>query len=243
MIPTRPAWLALLVLALAAAGCGEQLDINAQTKPQPIPSSSDETGSPPAQPVASAEAAAKPVAPADTSPEPAPSSAATPGPLEASAAPKGSASEGGVTLEKVKYDELLKRIAANPTKAKYTMVDAWATWCGPCKANFPHVVQMHEKYGDKGLAVASLSLDDPTDAKAYDEARKFLGEQKATFANYLLDEETNAAFDKLNVNGIPAVFLFGPDGKEVKRFTGDDPNNQFTYDDVEKTIAGLLDAK
>jgi thiol-disulfide isomerase/thioredoxin len=242
MIPTRPAWLALLVLALAASGCGEQADDNAQTKPQPIPSASDETGSPPAQPASSTATAEKPAAPADTSPEPAPSSAAASQPT-GSPASAGSAAEGGVTLEKVKYDEMLRRIAANPTKAKYTMVDAWATWCGPCKENFPHVVQMHEKYGDKGLAVASLSLDDPADAKAYDEARKFLAEQKATFPNYLLDEETNAAFDKLNVNGIPAVFLFGPDGKEIKRFTGDDPNNQFTYDEVEKTVAGLLGAK
>jgi thiol-disulfide isomerase/thioredoxin len=242
MLPTRPAWLALLVLALAASGCGEQVDDNAQTKPQPVPSSSDETGSPPAQPASSTSSAEKPAAPADASPEPAPSSGAEPKAPGASSS-AGSTAEEGVTLEKVKYDELLRRLAANPTKAKYTMVDAWATWCGPCKENFPHVVEMHEKYGDKGLAVASLSLDDPTDAKAYDEARKFLVEKKATFSNYLLDEETNAAFDKLNVNGIPAVFLFGPDGKEIKRFTGDDPNNQFTYDQVEKTVAGLLEAK
>ena len=45
------------------------------------------------------------------------------------------------------------------------------------------------------------------------------------------------------MSAIPAVFLFGPDGKEVKRFTMDDPNNQFTYEQVEKDVAALLDGK
>ena len=47
-------------------------------------------------------------------------------------------------------------------------------------------------------------------------------------------------FEKLNINAIPAVFIFGPDGKEVKRFTMDDPKNQFTYDEVEKAIVAFL---
>ena len=47
-------------------------------------------------------------------------------------------------------------------------------------------------------------------------------------------------FEKLNIGAIPAVFVFGPDGKEVKRFTMDDPNNQFTYDEVEKAVVALL---
>ena len=50
-------------------------------------------------------------------------------------------------------------------------------------------------------------------------------------------------FEKLKINAIPAVFVFGPDGKEVKRFTMDDPNNQFTYDEVEKAVVALLDGK
>ena len=41
----------------------------------------------------------------------------------------------------------------------------------------------------------------------------------------------------------PRSFVFGPDGKEVKRFTMDDPNNQFTYDEVEKAVVALLDAQ
>ena len=89
----------------------------------------------------------------------------------------------------------------------------------------------------------SLSLDDPTDKAAVAEAEKFLKEKKAVFTNVLLDENFGDGFEKLNINAIPAVFVYGPDGKEVKRFTMDDPNNQFTYDEVEKAVTGLLDSK
>ena len=49
--------------------------------------------------------------------------------------------------------------------------------------------------------------------------------------------------EKLNISAIPAVFIFGPDGKELKRFTLDDPNHLFTYDEVEKTVVALLEGK
>ena len=137
---------------------------------------------------------------------------------------------------------MLARIAANK-KAKLTLVDAWATWCGPCKENFPHVVEMHQKYAGKGLAVVSLSMDDRDKPKQVDEALEFLKEKKAVFTNFLLDEDFGVGFEKLDVGAIPAVFLFGPDGKEVKRFTMDDTENQFTYEEVEKVVAALLDGK
>jgi thiol-disulfide isomerase/thioredoxin len=155
-----------------------------------------------------------------------------------------SGSNDGVKLEALKYDAFQARLAQAKTKNfKYTLVDAWSTTCGPCKENFPHLVAMHKKFGSKGLQVISLSLDDTTDAKALEEARKFLREKKATFLNVVLDEEFGVGFDKLNINAIPAVFVYGPDGKEIKRFTMDDPDKQFTYEEVDKAITALLDGK
>jgi len=147
-----------------------------------------------------------------------------------------------VKLESLKWTQFMDRIASNK-QAKFTVVDAWATTCGPCKENFPHLVEMHHKYGKKGLAVISLSLDDNSDKKALVDAEKFLQEKKAEFTNILLDEEFGVGFEKLNIGAIPAVFLYGPDGKEIARFTMEDPNNQFTYDDVEKAIVAVLDGK
>jgi thiol-disulfide isomerase/thioredoxin len=180
--------------------------------------------------VATTEVATSTLPPAPTEPAPAPTSASA-------------NDDGSVVLEKVSYDTFLKKVASNPNKPKYTIVDAWATWCGPCKENFPHLVEMNRKYGDKGMAFASMSFDDPAEKKQVADANAFLREKKATFTNYLLDEEPGVGFEKFGVNAIPAVFIYGPDGKEVKRFTMDDPNNQFTYDEVEKTVVALLEAK
>jgi thiol-disulfide isomerase/thioredoxin len=153
-------------------------------------------------------------------------------------------SDDGATASKVKLERLTWKqlqarfIAGKGTK--YTLVDAWSTTCGPCKENFPHLVAMHQRFGDKGLTVISLSLDDPSDKAAVAEAEKFLKEKNAEFTNVLLDETFGEGFDKLNINTIPAVFVYGPDGKEVKRFTMDDPCNQFNYDQVEKAITAML---
>ena len=68
-------------------------------------------------------------------------------------------------LEPIKFAAFKERLAKNPNKAKYTIVDAWASNCGPCKENFPHLVAMHAKYAPKGLEVISLSLDDREDAR------------------------------------------------------------------------------
>ena len=145
---------------------------------------------------------------------------------------------GTIKLEALKWPKFKERLAARP--AKYTLVDVWATTCGPCKENFPHLVEMHRKFAGKGLKVISLTLDDPTDKKAVAAAEKFLQEKKAEFTNVLLDENYGDGFDRLNINTIPAVFLFDPAGKELKRYTMDDPDHQFTYDEVEKDVSTLL---
>jgi thiol-disulfide isomerase/thioredoxin len=169
----------------------------------------------------------------------APAKVVTPVNLAAPAPITSEVAAGEVSLIPVKFDAYLAKIKDNK-KAKLSMVDAWATWCAPCKENFPHVVEMHKKYADKGLAVYSLSLDHPDVPADLAEARKFLKEQKATLTNLLLDEEEGPAFEKLNINAIPAVFIFGPDGAELKRFTMDDTRNQFTYEEVEKYVADYL---
>ena len=102
---------------------------------------------------------------------------------------------------------------------------------------------MNHKYAKKGLAVVSLSLDDNSDKAALADAEKFLQEKKAVFTNILLDEDFGVGFEKLEIGAIPAVFLYGPGGKEVARFTMDDPNNQFTYEEVEAAVIALLDGK
>ena len=69
-----------------------------------------------------------------------------------------------VSLQLVKYDVLAKKIAEN--RGKIVLVDLWNSICLPCIRSFPHLVEMHKKYADKGLVVVSVALDDPTSAEA-----------------------------------------------------------------------------
>jgi thiol-disulfide isomerase/thioredoxin len=242
---TRFGSLALLALAPIGIGCADakppSTSINSTPDAVLSPKAADEA-QPTTTPAEGTKAdGAKPEAATvePSAPETSVAPAVTPVDLTKVSAPASPADE--VSLVPVKYDAMRDQFAAK--KAKLTMVDAWATWCAPCKENFPHVVEMNRKYGGQGLNVVSLSLDDPTEPKAVGEATQFLRESKAAFTNFLLDETQEDAFDKLKINGIPAVFLFGPDGKELRRYTMDDVDNQFTYEQVERDVAAMLQGK
>ncbi|SIO59242.1 Thiol-disulfide isomerase or thioredoxin [Singulisphaera sp. GP187] len=225
----------LLGLALALAGCGESSDPSAT--PAPATNASTAPTSTPSETAQVAPA----VPTTDASPAPEKAEVTTPAETDATSKVEVAATAGAAKLEPVKFDEFLKRVANK--NAKFTLVDVWASWCIPCKENFPHLVEMNAKFADKGLSVASLSFDDPAEPKQVKDAIDFLTAKKAAFPNYLLDEEQGVGYEKLNIGAIPAVFIYGPDGKEVKRYTMDDPNNQFTYEEVEKDVMALLDGK
>jgi thiol-disulfide isomerase/thioredoxin len=145
-----------------------------------------------------------------------------------------------VKLEPASGKQFDALVTKPPEGTKYTLVDAWATYCPPCKENFPHLLEMGRKYGKDGLRVVSIAFDDPTDADALAEARKFLESQKATITNLVFDEPDRSGYEKFDIVAIPAVFVYDAQGKEVKRFTMDDPSNQFTYDQVEQEVRKLL---
>ena len=228
----------LLGLIAALAGCGDVsvnkvsilptpgnvLKPEAPAEPTPTPSPT----APPAVPKVEVKKAAQGALGAMTIglKEPAPKDAPAPA-VEA------------VRLEAIKYADLKGRIAALPGK-KYALMDVWSSTCGPCKENFPHVVQLHERLGKKGLAVISLSLDPPDEPDAVASAEAFLRAKGATFTNWRMDEDPTVVYEALDFSAIPAVFLFKPDGSLLKKFTWDDPNHQFTYDEVEKAVEGLL---
>jgi hypothetical protein len=102
------------------------------------------------------------------------------------------------------------------------------------------MVELHRKYEKQGVTFVSMSLDDRDDELAVEDARRFLIKQKATFDNYLMNEIDTDAFEKLDLLGIPAVFIFDRSGELSYRLTADNPTNPFTDEDVEKAILTLL---
>jgi hypothetical protein len=96
---------------------------------------------------------------------------------------------------------------------------------------------MHNKYGKDGLVCFSVSVDE-TDHK--EAVLKFLKEQKATFANFLLGEDAETWQRQWKITGPPAAFVFDRDGKQVGKFDSDDPDKEYTYADIEKLVKKLL---
>ena len=97
---------------------------------------------------------------------------------------------------------------------KIVLVDFWATWCGPCVAELPNVLEQYEKYHKDGFEVVGISLDQEREA-----LEKFVAEQKLPWP--ILFEEPNgdgwqhplATF--YGISGIPTVILIGRDGNVI----------------------------
>src|ERR1700722_15740050 len=139
---------------------------------------------------------------------------------------KEAAAKGKVELTTIKYDDLPAAIPA--LRGKVVGVDIWASWCIPCKKEFPHLVDLHKKYAKDGLVCVSVSVDDAEEGAPA--ALKFLQKQNATFTNYRIFESDDVWQPRWRFKGPPAVFVFDRQGRRAGKFTNDDPDEQFSYE-------------
>ena len=147
---------------------------------------------------------------------------------------------GEVQVKTIKYADLVKSV--RDQRGKVVVVDLWGDFCLPCKREFPHLVELHQQYADKGLVCMSVALDAPEDSKAPAPppgVLKFLTKQKATFTNYWLNEDGKVWTDRFGISGVPAVFVFDRQGRRAAKFTQDD-GKTFDYTDVRKLVEKLL---
>lgn len=104
---------------------------------------------------------------------------------------------------------------------KYTLINLWATWCGPCVAELPEFVEMNRMYRKRPFRMVSISLDDPEKRAA---ALKMLDEVHLSSTNYILKAEDKDKFaealDREWPGPIPYTLLIAPGGKVVYRKSG-----------------------
>jgi thiol-disulfide isomerase/thioredoxin len=144
--------------------------------------------------------------------------------------PAGSVvSGGGVAaasrpkVTEIKEGELKSLLGAGVARERPLLVNFWATWCGPCREEFPDLVKIRARYATDKLDFVIISLDDPSDiGKAVPD---FLNEVRATaLPAYLLHAEDDAAainlVDVYWRGELPATFLYDRAGRIVFNHKG-----------------------
>ncbi|HEY3965958.1 MAG TPA: TlpA disulfide reductase family protein [Planctomycetaceae bacterium] len=167
----------------------------------------------------------------------------------AKTADKGDAAKSKASVQIVDWDETQKLVAAQ--KGKIVVLDAWSTSCPPCMKEFPNLVKLHQKYGGKQVVCMSLSCDyagiKNKPPEFYRErVEKFLVKTGAEFQNLLSSVPSEDLFEKMGLSSIPAVYVYGRDGKLVKRFDNEQAKTEednFTYEHVTKLVEELVAKK
>ena len=107
-------------------------------------------------------------------------------------------------------------------RGKVVLVDFWATWCPPCRAETPDVVAAYQKYHDKGFDILGISLDQDKGA-----LQKYIADNKMTWPQYFDGKGwDNATSSRFGIQSIPAMWLVGKDGRLVTEDGRDDLDGQ-----------------
>lgn len=129
-----------------------------------------------------------------------------------------------------------RRVRVSDYMGQVVVLDFYATWCGPCRIETPHLVELHHRYGRQGLRIVGLNVGGPDDrdkVPGYIEEFRIpytLGYPDPAMSNlYLSDDDS-----------IPQLFVFDRKGRLIKRF--------ISYDDtmpaeLERIIQSALDAR
>ena len=184
------------------------------------------------------EAAVEPVSDAPPAPTPAPTPTPTPAPET-----KGQLGQKAASLDGLTY---IKGKPVTFEAGKVTVVEFWATWCGPCKITIPHLTEIQKQFKDKGVTVIGISVDTGSDYTPTDDdldtVKAYVAKQGETMDYTVAWDgkgKANAGYmQALGQSGIPTAFIV--DGKGNIAWFGHPVDGM---DDVlAQVVAGDFDA-
>ncbi|GGH23091.1 TlpA disulfide reductase family protein [Mucilaginibacter phyllosphaerae] len=128
---------------------------------------------------------------------------------------------GATAPEFAEADTAGKMVSLSSFRGKYVLIDFWASWCGPCRAENPNVVKAYNAYKNKNFTILGVSLDRPNGKEAWLKAIHKDGLAWTQVSD--LKFWNSKAADMYAVRGIPQNFLIDPNGKIIgKNLRGDD---------------------
>lgn len=127
-----------------------------------------------------------------------------------------------VVVKDINLEGLQKLLQREGKQTRPLLVNFWATWCDPCRDEFPDLVQIDKDYKARGLEFITVSLDDPAEIKTV--VPQFLREMQARMPAYLLNvpdpEPAIKWIDAEWSGGLPATFLYDAQGQVIFKHTG-----------------------
>ncbi|WET01734.1 TlpA disulfide reductase family protein [Flavobacterium sp. YJ01] len=106
-----------------------------------------------------------------------------------------------------------KPVSFSDFKGKFVYIDLWATWCGPCKAEIPHMKKIEEDYHGKNIVFVSLSLDKAKDAQKW---KDYVTKEQLKGIQLMADKDFGSDVAKnYDVNAIPRFLLFDTKGNII----------------------------
>jgi len=122
-----------------------------------------------------------------------------------------------------------QNISLSDYKGKLVFVNFWATWCGPCRMEIPHFIDLIEKYGDDGFVVLGIALD----PREFNKVPGFVDQMGINYPILLDKSGVSQLYG--GIRSIPTTFVVNRSGKVVQQIVGSRPKDVF-----EKIIASNL---